>query len=41
MGGGSEVAAMGWQAKGGLHLPLGHRQWCCVFTIHRIDRGGC
>ena len=20
----------GWEAEGGLHLPLGHRQWCCV-----------
>ena len=21
----------GCEAKGGLHLPLGHRQQCCVF----------
>ena len=21
-----------WEAEGGLHLPLGHRQWCCVFS---------
>ena len=22
----------GWEAKGGLHLSLVHRQWCCVFS---------
>ena len=22
----------GWEAEGGLQLPLGHRQWCCVFS---------
>ena len=22
----------GWKVKGGLQLPLGHRQWCCVFS---------
>ena len=27
--GGSEV---GGQAKGGVFLPLGHRQWCCAFS---------
>ena len=21
-----------WKAKGVLQLPLGHRQWCCVFS---------
>ena len=21
-----------WEAEGGLHLLLGHRQWCCVFS---------
>ena len=24
-----------WEAKGGLQLPLGHRQWCCVFSKGR------
>ena len=28
VGGGRE----GWEAKGGLYPPLGHRQWCCVFN---------
>ena len=36
---------MGWwgrvcQAKGRASLLLGHRQWCCVYTNHRIDRDG-
>ena len=22
----------GGEFEGGLHLPLGHRQWCCVFS---------
>ena len=31
-----------WAARGGLYLPLGHKQYCCVqlvtetSTIHRI-----
>ena len=24
--------AGGWVAKGGLYLPLGHRQQCCIFS---------
>ena len=27
----------GWEAEGGLHLPLGHRQWCCVFSKGQIQ----
>ena len=26
----------GWEAEGGLHLPLGH-QWCCVFSKGQIQ----
>ena len=33
MGGGGG----GWEAEGGLHLPLGHRQWCCVFSKGQIQ----
>ena len=28
---------VGWEAKGGLHLPLEHRQWCCVFSKGQIQ----
>ena len=29
----------GWEAEGRLKLPLGHRQWCCVFSSYiRISR---
>ena len=27
----------GWEAEGGLHLPLGHRQCCCVFSKGQIQ----
>ena len=27
----------GWEAEGGPHLPLGHRQWCCVFSKGQIQ----
>ena len=33
MGGGGG----GWEAEGGLHLPLGYRQWCCVFSRGQIQ----
>ena len=33
VGGGGGV----WEAEGGLHLPLGHRQWCCVFSKGHIQ----
>ena len=26
----------GWEAEGGLHLPLRHRQWCCIFSKGQI-----
>ena len=34
--GGREVGG-GWETVGGLHLPLGHRQWCCVFSKGQIQ----
>ena len=27
----------GWEAKGGLHLPLGRTQWCYVFSKGQIQ----
>ena len=30
-GGGVGVGG-GWEAGGGLYLPLGHRQQCCMFN---------
>ena len=27
----------GWEAEGRLHLPLGYRQWCCVFSKGQIE----
>ena len=27
----------GWEAESGLHHPLGHRQWCCVFSKEQIQ----
>ena len=27
----------GWEAEGGLHLPLGHRQWCSFFRKGQIQ----
>ena len=40
-GGGGGVAGVGggggWEVEGGLHLPLGHRQWCCVFSKGQIQ----
>ena len=35
MGGGLWGGGGGWEAEGGLHLPLGYRQWCCVFSKYR------
>ena len=40
--GGGGVAGVGggrggWEAEGGLHLPLGHRQWSCVFGKGQIQ----
>ena len=29
---GAGGGGMGGQAEGGLSLPLGHRQWCCVIS---------
>ena len=26
----------GWEVEGGLQLPLGHRQWYCVFSKAQI-----
>ena len=38
-GGGGWVGGVGvgWLAEGGLHLHLGHRQWCCVFSKGQIQ----
>ena len=45
VGGGLGVVGVGgWEAKGGLHHLLGHRQWCCVFSKGQKQaqsRGGC
>ena len=30
--GGEVGSGGGWVAKGGLYLPLGHKQQCCVFS---------
>ena len=27
----------GWETEGGLHRPLGHRQWYCVFSKGQIQ----
>ena len=32
MGGGGVGGGGRWVAEGGLYLPLGHRQQCCVFS---------
>ena len=37
VGGGWGGGGGGWEAEGGLHLPLGHRQWCCVFSKGQIQ----
>ena len=37
VGGGLGGGGGGWEAEGGLHLPLGHRQWCCVFSKGQIQ----
>ena len=34
VGGGGEG---GWEAECRLHLPLGHRQWCCVLSKGQIQ----
>ena len=36
VGGGRWGVGGGWEAEGGLHLPLGH-QWCCVFSKGQIQ----
>ena len=36
-GGGVGGGGGGWEAEGELHLPLGHRQWCCVFSKGQIQ----
>ena len=37
VGGWEEGDRGGWEAESGLHLPLGHRQWCCVFSKGEIQ----
>ena len=34
---GAGAGRNGWEAKGELHLPLGHRQWCYVFSKGQIQ----